>query len=584
MEVKVKGQRVELGDSMPAITRKSIDINNLTTRFVDFTNKFILPDTNENRKILEHPKSLDSNSLDNFFNVSIFDVFQIFTGKGYLSETSKDKFSLQIVDDSKDLFLALDADLKTISWDDKDTELSPTAINALNANDLTTCWHWGKLCLHENAIQANTDQVSGGGNDMCKYSRPSFNVQSFLKRAIEAQGYSYTESDIRLAFSGWHNEFFFTSYQKNYSATEYNPSGSLTLTGLDTNDFEHADITASSASIDIDTLKTKFRFRGTIESDALIDLIIRATDTVDSSKVTENKVSLNIGTNEVNFTTSDFQSDNGMDVEVILSGTGNVTMTGYLYTLHSDKDAANLSTNPFLGYRIKAYDNIPDMTFKDLFNLICTIGNQYQVVNVYEKTFNWGSLAKLNKINAVDWSGKFIIGSENTTSRFPGLYQKNILKYNNDVTVKKEHGESYFNTLNKTLHSEGDYVSLDFGASYDVAINSNLIGHAKVYSDDSRIADQELSIRLYWIDDDILRFQNINWNNLVSNYYQSLFNSFFRVRVIECEMNLSKLDVLRWNEKQLVYIDYFKTTFIVLEINNFIPGRLTKVKLLAYGK
>lgn len=584
MEVKVNGQRVELGDSMPAITKKSIDINNPTTRFVDFTNKFILPDTNENRRILKHPKSLDSNSLDNFFNVSIFDVFQIFTGKGYLSETLKDKLSLQVVDDSKDLFLALDADLKTISWDDKDTELSTTAINALNANDITTCWHWGKLCLHENAIRANTDQVSGGGNDMCKYSRPSFNVQSFLKKAIEAQGYSYTESDIKLAFSGWHNEFFFTSYQKNYSATEYNPSGSLTLTGLDTNDFEHADITASSASIDIDTLKTKFRFRGTIESDALIDLIIRATDSVDSSKVTENKVSLNIGTNEVNFTTSDFQSDNGMDVEVILSGTGTVTMTGYLYTLHSDKEVANLSTNPFLGYRIKAYDNIPDMTFKDLFKLICTIGNQYQVVNVYEKTFNWGSLTKLNKLNAVDWSDKFIIGSESTTFQFPGLYQKNILKYNNDVTVKKEHGESYFNTVNKTLHSEGDYISLNFGASYDVAINSNLIGHAKVYSDDTRIADQELSIRLYWIDDDILRFQNINWNNLVSNYYESLFNSFSRVRVIECEMNLSKLDVLSWDEKQLVYIDYFKTTFIVLEITNFIPGRLTKVKLLAYGK
>lgn len=586
MEVKVNGRLIELGDSSPAITKKSIDIENPSTRFIDFTNKFDIPDTNGNREKFRHPQSVgsDNDSLDKYFDVSIFDVFQIFRGKGFLESTSKDKLSLQVVDNSKDLFLSLDADLKTISWDDKDTELSTTAIDALDTNDITTCWHWGKLCLHENAIQANTDQISGGGNARCLYSRPSFNVQSFLKRAIEAQGYSYNESDIKLAFSGWHNEFFFTSYQKTYSSVNYSPAGTLILTGLDTNDFDHADITASSASIDINTLKTKFRVRGSIESDALIDLIIRATDSVDSSKVTESKLTLGVGVNEVDFTTSDFQSDNGMDVEIILSGTGNVIMDCYLYTLHSDKDATSLSTNPFLGYKIKAYDNLPEMTFKDLFKLICLIGNRYQIVDPHAKTFNWGSLSQLNKLNAVDWSDKFVIGSESITSQFKGLFQKNILKYNNDITVKKEHGESYFNTSNETLQSEGDYISLNFGASYDVTINSNLIGHARVYSDDIRIADQELAIRLYWIDDDVLMFQQINWNNLATNYYQSWFNSLNRIRLISCELNLSKLDVLNWTEKQLVYIDYFKTTFIVLEINNFIPGRLTKVKLLAYGK
>lgn len=586
MEVKVNGELVELGDSMPAITKKSIDINNPIARFIDFTNKFILPDTIKNREIFEHPYAVGSNnrSLDKLYDVTIFDIFEIFRGKGFLESTSRNRISLQVIDNSTELFKFLEAKINTISWDDKDTALTTTAIDALDTNDLTTCWHWGKLCLHENAVRANTDQVSGGGNDRCKYSRPSFNVQSFLKRAIEAQGYSYTESDIKLAFSGWHNEFFFTSYQKNYSATEYNPSGTLTLTGLDTNDFEHADITAASASIDMNALKSKFKFRGTIVSDAIIDLIIRGTDQVDSSKVTESKVTLGIGTNEVDFTTSDFQSDNGITVEVILSGTGTVTMTGYFYNLHSDKDGGDLSTNPFLGYRIKAYDNLPDMTFIDLFKLLCIVGNQYQVVDAYSKTFDWGSLSNLSKMNTVDWSEKFVIGSESVTSKYSGLFKKNILRYTNDVTVSGEHGKSYFETDNETLADEGDYFAMNFGASYDVTINSNLIGHVKIYSDTARIIDQEIAMRVFWIDDDVLRFDELRWSNLKENYYKNWFAALNRIRSITCEMNLSKIDVLKWSEKQLVYIDYFKTTFIVLEIGNFIPGRLTKVKLLAYGR
>jgi hypothetical protein len=91
-------------------------------------------------------------------------------------------------------------------------------------------------------------------------------------------------------------------------------------------------------------------------------------------------------------------------------------------------------------------------------------------------------------------------------------------------------------------------------------------------------------MRLYWINDDKLQFTPINWTSIVQNYYSIWFAALNRVRSITCEMNLDKLDILKWNEKQLVYIDYFKTTFIVLEINNFIPGRLTKVKLLGYGR
>jgi hypothetical protein len=586
MEIIIDGQVAELGNSSPAITKKSIDINNPSARFIDFTNKFSLPDTVKNRTIFNSPKAVGSNnrSYDRLYNIVIQDVFKIFKGKGYLDSGSYNTYELQCVDDSKELFNALETKLNTISWDDKDTALSTTEIDALDTADPNNCWFWGKLCLHEKAIRDNTDQISGGGDARCKYSRPSFNVEAFLKKAIELQGYTYTGNEIQLAFSGWHSDFFFTSYQKTYVAASFVPAGTLALTGLDTNDFEHSDITAYSAYIDIDILKAKFRFRGTIISDATIDFIIRGTDKVDATKITESKITLTAGETIIDFSTSDFQSDNGINIEIILLGSGSVTIDGLLYSLHSEKENILLSSNPFLGYKIKAYDNLPDLTFKDLYYLISVIGNQYHSIDVFSKNFSWIGLGKLNKMDSVDWSDKFIIDSENITSKYSGLFQKNILRYQNDQTVNVNLGRTFFETDNESMTAEGDYIALKFGASYDVKINNNVIGHANIYNDDARITLYDINPRIFSINADKLQFFSIDWNNLKTQYYQNYFNSLYRIRAVDAEFNLNKLDVLSWQLKQLVYIDYFKTTFIVLEINNFIPGRKTKVKLLAYGK
>ena len=158
------------------------------------------------------------------------------------------------------------------------------------------------------------------------------------------------------------------------------------------------------------------------------------------------------------------------------------------------------------------------------------------------------------------------------------------MKYTNDKTVSKELGESYFTCLNETIKEEGDYIVMPYSASDDVAINSNDVGHVRVYSDTQRISDQEISPRIFKIDDDVLTFDPISFENIKANYYQTFFNMLSRVRIVDCECNLSKLDVIKWEQTQLVNIDYFDTSFIVLDINNFIPNRPTKVKLLAYGR
>jgi len=230
------------------------------------------------------------------------------------------------------------------------------------------------------------------------------------------------------------------------------------------------------------------------------------------------------------------------------------------------------------------YQQAENLTYLDLFKLICVISNKFQIVDSYAKTISFGSFANLNKMNAVDWSDKFVIGSEQTQSKFERVAQKNWLKYENDLTVAPELGWSYFETDNEVLPTEGDYLVLKFGASNDVTINSNSIAQASVYNDTTRIQNQTINIRLFYAIGSLLQFTPISWEKLALNYYANYFNSLYRIRAIDAEFNLNKLDVLSWRENQLVYLDYFKTTFLVLEISNFIPGRKTKVNLLSYGR
>lgn len=582
MEVVINGVKAELGDSIPAISKASIDIDNPTSRFIDITNSFRLPDTLINRRIFNSPNGIGTNNLsfDVIYNVDITDAFKIFSGHGVLSSTSKDTFDFQVIDKSNTLFKALDVKLRDISYDDQDTELTTTEIDALDTIDVDSVWYWGKACYHDQPLKINTDQTTG--NARCKYSRPAFYINALLKSAITNNGYTFTAPDIDLAFNSNHKDFFFTSYQKTIDDI-FNITGTLLITDLTSNDHE-IDVISSTNSLDIGTAKTAFRLRGSVSTAEDHYLIIRATDQGDATKVQEQKIFFNQDTTEINFLTNEIELGGGTDIEFELTGNGTVYLTDFLiYSVVSEK-TKELQTNPFLGYKIKAYENLPDITYLDLFKTVCIVSNKYHIVDTLSKTFYWGTLSTLSKLGAKDWSDKFVIGSEKIDNKFGKLSQKNFLRYTNDVSVDIKLGEYSFDTYNENAQDEGDYIKLFWGASRDVVIDSNTIAHIPIYTDSFRKTENDFSIRLLNCDTDLLEFDSISWKNINDNYYASLFDSLYRVRVISCKMNLNKLDVLGWNEKDLVYVEYFNSVFLVLSIDNFIPNKLTTVKLLKYGR
>lgn len=582
MELIIDGIRAELGNSIPALTRKSIDINNPAARHIDISNRFQLPDTAINRTIFDSPAGVGTNnrSFDKLYRVELNDATKLFSGYGFLTSSKKNTFDFQLVDRSKDIFNALNVKLNTVLWDDNDTILTQAAIDAQRTHDIDNCWIWGRMCCHRKPSIINTDQTTGDART--KYSRPQFNVNALLKRVIEANGFTFTPPDENLAISSNHKQFFFTDYQKTFNQT-FTVSGSQAITGFDTYDFKEASVTAVSGSVK-GLSKHNYRIRGNFTASEGMYMVIYSIDSSGTKPIYNTVTFPESG--YLDYVTSEiYDGPTGMTTTFTIYGTGSVTFTDVLIYKIVDEKNEDLSTNHFLDHYIKVYDNLPDdLTYMDLVRLICVLFNKYPVVNSYEKTFGFDTLANINKMNSVDWSEKFIIGSETISTNFRKLAQKNILRYENDITVQYNHGEDWFLTDNESLVNENDYIVVPFGSTIDVIVSTNTIAHAEIYDDTQRIVDREVNKRVYVISGYDLVFESLHWHELLEYYYQNWFNSLYRVRAITAQFNLTKMDVLRWHPKQLVYIDYFKTTFIVLEISNFINRKPTTVKLLAYGR
>lgn len=575
MEVTINGERAELGNSLPAISKKFFDLQNPSARFIDISNSFDLPDTDLNRRLLGSPKAVNStgDSIHKYYDVEVFDVYKIFEGKGFINRVTDMGYSIQVVDTSKVLFDSFKKNLRELNFDSMDTALTTTQIDALDSIDLTNVWFWGKMCSHELAIKANTDQTTGDAR--CKYSRPCLNINALINAVVIDSGYSYAPSGLELFLNTNSKDFFFTNYQKTINTT-YNVTGTLAISGLNTNDFEE-DVVTTSTSIDIGTNKAAFRIRGTFTSSAVMSFIVRATDSVDTTKITVSKFVIP-GSGYVDFLSAQVSSAAGIDVDFEIVGTGDVTFDGLIYSVLSEKDA-DLSGNPFLGYKIKVHDNLPELTYMDLFRTMCVAGNKSHSINVLEKAFSYRDLGDVSKNNATDWSEKFIQKSETITTEIQGLSQKNYLTYSNDLTVDRDLGRSFFVSENSTLQEEGVYLSFPFGASAQVTIEDE-IAHISVYNDTGRIIDQELSMRLLYGHGDLLQFEPISWGRLKDNY-SAFFRSLNKARVVDASMYLSKLDFLSF-DFETVYVDYFKSVFWVLGIGNFIAGKQTSVKLLKY--
>lgn len=573
MELEINGVKADLGNATIAITRESFSVENPENRFISITNSVNLPDTEINRTIFNSPAKINStnDSFDVLYLARVIDQTILFDGYGILTEgKEREGFQFQLIDKSKDVFNQLERQIDDFDWDIYDIYHNTTDQAAIETESINNPICWPRVCFHQKKIV---------GNLGLEYSRPSAYLPGILNLKLLDLGYSFS-TPIKLAASMNHDDFLFTSYEKtlNYSIT-----GGNDLTGLDVNDFEHSSLLTTSTYIDFGPKKTRIRIRGSIEitGTETLYLVVEAYDSA-AAELEIQKYPINPTDTEIDIITADYKTSVSiMEVSFSIEGTGSIQFNNtLLYSLHPEEDAINLDTNPFDEFKIKVKDNLPNMTFKDIYKTICITTNSTHNINTFDKSFEFKSFAGVKKLRSLDWSDKFIQNTESINNDYGNLAKKNWLKYDNDETVNRLLGADYFNTNNENLEDEKDYLTLPFGASEETVISAVSMIAIDVYNDTQRIPEQTINIRLYKVDSGLSSF--LSWE-ILKPLYQNIFNSLLRVRAIECEMDLKKLDVMGWDLVQLIYIDYYSSHFILLSIDDFVSGTPTQVKLLKYG-
>lgn len=584
MELEINGYSADLGTAIIAISRAAIDIDNLSLKKIDITNSFNLPKTQTNNQIFNSPYVINSNntSLDSAYPAKLIDQFFIFNGKGFLKELAS-TYKFQLAEKSKEFFNDLNQDIKCLDFEADDFPYNTTSYNSLKLLS-NSVFVWSIICQHEKKLTANT--LFASGTAKLKFTRPLFRFKTILDKIFTSRGWTleYDEELLdQLAITSNAEQFFVTSYQKTLSGT-YVISGSYTLTGLDTYDF-YFSVVLTSTTIDIGNIKTAIRLRGGISCTAEIKITVKADNGTD---VTSEEFYINQDTTELDITTSEFESDTGNNyISIEFEGTGSVTFDDtLLYTIIEEQNLGNFSDNNLVGYRVKAYDNLPEIDQIDIFKDALVLMNGIIKPDSLNSKIVIKSLKNTNRLKSYDWSAKVNEKSEKITPFFGNYGRTNYLQYDNDETIDSIIGRNFFQINNDSLKESHVAIEMRYSASREVTINSYIMADMNIYSDTERL--NELNDRLLYVYNDptdtftVARFSQLDWTNLKDNYYDKFFDSLSRPRIITVEMNLNKLDVLGFDFLKLVYIEYFKSYFYVLSIDDFVPNELTKVKLLKF--
>ena len=607
MKITLDGREVDLGNSVVALTKQVYNLSNLNDRNIAFSNQITLPRTQQNIDIFDHPCFISSTArqYEKYYEAHIIDNTFLFDGVGILKEAN-DEYKLQIVDKSKEYFTLLDKKINTLDFEDDDIVFSLSAYTNLKTTTLAgdSVWLWSAIACHESR-QAKKTIIAPNDGDKLRFSRPSFRATKIRDKLNETTGWTIEGGPPNIEniiLSSNAKRFYFTSYQLQLNST-FNVAlagGQFYMNTMGDYDFivnppvevvGQPQIEIGKLPSAATTLPTIFRLRGGIDIDVDFTIIFEATS---SSGTDIQFISYNVLSTDkfIDITTPIFKStDLEYHIKINLIGDGDFTFNNaLLYTLTEENDFETFSKNPpnFVGYKVKVHDNLPDYKIIDLARLSWQAGGTFFNVDSFEQKIKQFPLSDLSKLDSIDWSDKFIQGTDVITNNLGGYTRTNELRYDNDDTVSSNLGYDTFTIDNDTLDDISVQIELPFGASNEVEIDNYNMADLAIYDDTGRIA--EINNRLFAQYEDVFDgdnisfgiFSPISWTNLKLGGYQDLFTSLNRVRIVTCQMNLKKLDFQSFDFTKPVYIDFFNSYFYVLKISNFIPGKSTTVTLLKF--
>jgi len=586
MILRINGEKVDLGPNVVEITKQLFDFSDITKRYLGRTNRFIIPNSNFNSNKLQSPSTVnaDNESFEQYYNGTLLDSnIRLFKGQGIFEEYNGENY-LQLTEDAKLLFDSLNGKLKDLDFESSDFTYNTSAYNSLKKEN-SKIWIWSAMSQH-----VNKDASKGVLSGELAFTRPWFRVRKIWDAIFSNAGWTYEFRDTITEFensqiSSNHKQFFVTDYQKTLDET-ISPGGSPTnITDLDTNDFEESSITVSSTVINIGQHVARFILRGPVVITGNVKIIFEGLSSPLGDDVFKQEFILDSTQTSIDLKTDKIKTEEvDNNIQIKIDGTGTIEFQDtLLYTIIEEESLGNFEDDLLQGFRVKAHDNLQNISQIDFLNNLWVQYGMLFNVDPYLKKLTFFKLQDIKKLNAADWSDKMVQKSESIKGKIGDYAQTNYLKYSNDDETGENVGRWFFNVNDSTLDNEKDIIELYWGASNEVEIDSETQADMPIYTDTERDFDANPRICTYrdGTTAAISQFDEISWFNLKTNYY-SVLDSLLRIRFIECLMTLTRSDFVSYDFSKPVYIDYFKSYFLVQRPDSYIPGVPVKCELIKF--
>jgi len=568
-QLKIDNQIVQLGKAKLVFSKSGYSFENWLTKDIPYSERVSLPETSILNSIFSRPfaSEIHAQKFSKFHTFNYIDNGKIvFSGIcKLLSFTENREYEIQLIDGSFDLFENLKNKLNKLDFESSDFTFNASAYTSLKVLN-SSAWIWSASSMHESKILSK-NILSGN----LAFSRPFFSVKRLIEKMLSVNGWTYELSTNASMFDKFvisaNSKFVFTSFEKSFSGTlaasTFNISSPL---------FLKTDTITGTTILNINK-KSKIRFRGS--ANAANDFILQINGT--GVKPQTQTFPLNKGLAYYDITSNNFEPNTALSFSLI--GIGNVIFSDFkIYTSIDENNFGNITAYNFDGFKVKTYDNLPNIVQKDLLKHCLVLIGGFFTTDFFRKKLKIESVNSLSKLSVIDWSEKFIEESGNI-SLLEGYAKINYFSYNNDGTL----GRGIFEIDNEILKDSGEVYSSIFAASQEVVITDNMIDNT-VYNDTELLNDINTLIGYYENIStySVARFQNLNGNNILSLYYSNFVKAIQKGELIEAKFNLNKSDFFLFDFSKLVYIAQKKSIFYVLNIGNYIENELTDVTLLKY--
>lgn len=578
--LEINNVLVDLGENKLVFSKSAYPFDDWFVKELTYSERVTIPETPQLNELFGRPKSPDvkADKFNRLYSFKYKDFATIvFSGSAILLDFNENKeYELQLLDSSVDLFSAMKNELNALQLDSYDFIFNSTNYNTLKV-PTDNVWLWAASSMHEQ--KTNAKNVLSGN---LAFSRPYFSGANLIRKMFSENGWTYelslfSEFFDKLIFSA-RPDFHFTSYEKSFSGIiPVTTSYQLDVTSPD---FIKTDSVSGSYTLLLN-YNTKIRLRGNVNATA--DFIFRISGTATSGETLVNEYLINEGDNEIDYTSESFNAETPTyNLTFDIVGDGTVTLDNLLlYTIIDENDFGSISSANFVDFKVKTYDNLPDIEQVDLYkHMLVNIGGFFTTDN-FRKKIKINTLKQLSKLGSIDWSNKYIEDTAKITG-LKGFAKKNYYLYDNDDFKPFNLGRGFFTINNQTFDDTKNIYESDFAASQEVVIGSDTMIDNTIYSDTKRLDEFNNLIGYYEISGTytVARFAELNGNRILSEYYSNFVNAIQNGIIIECNFSLNKSDFFLFDFTRLVYVSQLKSTFYVLNISDYTEGEQTTVRLL----